>query len=148
MSLPAAFPIIGLPLFATFVLNVYQSMSVMSARKAAGVKYPTLYASEAEAAADFKKMKFNCAQRAHANTLESVPYILALFGYLGLFHPKVASAAQLLWVVGRFGYTRGYMTGNPEARLNNLTKISYIGLAILAFGTLGVSVQKTYSLFF
>ncbi|ODO01963.1 glutathione S-transferase [Cryptococcus wingfieldii CBS 7118] len=156
MSLPATFPIVGLPLFATFALNAspsyrhaaYQSMSVMSARTAAGVKYPTLYASEADAAADAKKMKFNCAQRAHANTLESAPYVLALFGFLSIFHPKIASIAQLLWVVGRVGYTRGYATGEPAKRINGLTKISYLGMAILLFGTLGVSAQKTYALFF
>jgi hypothetical protein len=46
------------------------------------VKYPNLYASDAEAQADPAKKVFNCVQRSHANTLEFVPYVLSLFGYL------------------------------------------------------------------
>lgn len=73
------------------------------ARKETGIKYPTLYVTDAEAQADLKKMvspaaaiplrvekgaerrvqRYNCTQRAHANTLESSPYILAFLGYLG-----------------------------------------------------------------
>ncbi|KGB77229.1 glutathione S-transferase [Cryptococcus deuterogattii 99/473] len=148
ITLPAAFPVVGIPLFATFALNTYQQILVSKARKESGVKYPTLYAPEAEAAVDARKMKFNCCQRAHANTLENVPYVLALFGFLSVFHPKVASAAMLMWIVGRFRYTAGYASGDPEKRINTIYKISYLGLFTLVFGTLGVAVQKSYSVLF
>lgn len=49
--------------------------------------------------------QFNCAQRAHQNTLESVPFILASTAFLGLFHPKAATAGALSWVFGRIFYT-------------------------------------------
>jgi glutathione S-transferase len=75
------------------------------ARNAAGVKYPALYASEAEAAADPKKHVFNCAQRAHAVTLEMLPGTLSLFGFLGCFHPVLATGSILVWVVSRFVFT-------------------------------------------
>ncbi|WVQ76364.1 hypothetical protein IAR50_006029 [Cryptococcus sp. DSM 104548] len=146
IALPPTFPIVGLPLAATFALNMYQILSASAFRKAAGVKYPAVYAPEAEAAVDFKKMKFNCAQRAHANTLEFTPFVLALFGYLSVFHPIVASVGQTLWVIGRIGYTRGYHTGTPGNRINLVNRLSWTGIAVLFFGTIVVSVQQTYAL--
>ncbi|OXC81754.1 glutathione S-transferase [Cryptococcus neoformans] len=148
ITLPPAFPVVGFPLFAVFILNTWQQVLVSKARKESGVKYPTLYAPEAEAAADAKKMKFNCCQRAHANTLENIPYVLALFGFLSVFHPKIASAAMLTWIIGRVKYTAGYASGDPEKRINAVYVISYIGLFTLVFGTLGVAVQKSYSVLF
>jgi len=61
---------------STAWLNGWQAFKVGSARKAAQVKYPQLYAEKAEAEADRLKMKFNCTQRAHQNTLESLPTML------------------------------------------------------------------------
>ncbi|WVQ80393.1 hypothetical protein IAT38_002498 [Cryptococcus sp. DSM 104549] len=147
-TLPPAFPIVGIPLAAVFALTSYQSMSVMSARKAAGVKYPNCYASAAEAEADPKKMKFNCAQRAHANTLENLPQTLALFGFLSLYHPKVASAALLVWCYARLAYTQGYATGDPSKRISITYQIGYLGLATIVFGAFGVAIQKSIPLFF
>ncbi|AAW46172.1 hypothetical protein CNBK1400 [Cryptococcus deneoformans B-3501A] len=148
ITLPAAFPVVGIPIFATFLLNTWQQILVMKARKESGVKYPTLYVPEAEAAADAKKMKFNCCQRAHANTLENIPYVLAFFGFLSVFHPKIASAAMLMWVIGRVQYTAGYASGDPAKRIGNIYRISYLGFFTLAFGTLGVAVQKSCSVLF
>lgn len=77
ITLPPAFPVVGIPLFATFALNASHSLSIVStrfakqltlrlqtyqqilvskARKESGIKYPTLYAPEAEAAVDARKM--------------------------------------------------------------------------------------------
>ncbi|KAL7418927.1 hypothetical protein Q5752_006611 [Cryptotrichosporon argae] len=145
--LPSEFPIVGLGLSAYLALNVFQMMKVSSARKVADVKYPNLYASDAEAAADPKKFAFNCAQRAHQNTLENAPWLLASFLYLSLFHPKFATGAFSTWVAGRFFYTVNYASGNPSARNAGVAKIAYLGLIPLVFGTWGVSLKKTYELF-
>ncbi|WVQ64736.1 uncharacterized protein L199_002903 [Kwoniella botswanensis] len=146
-TFPPAFPLVGLPIVAAMVLNGYQSHNVMKARKEAGVKYPTLYVTEAEANADPKKLKFNCAQRAHGNTLENIPYVLALFGYLSLFHPKLASIFFTHWIIGRFSYTAGYSGGNPSNRLSLLYKTSYIGFAGLFFGAAYVAITQSIPLF-
>lgn len=47
-------------------------MRVSAARKAANVKYPAMYATGEDQAS----IKFNCAQRAHYNTLENLPVFL------------------------------------------------------------------------
>lgn len=54
---------------------------------------------------------FNCAQRAHANTLEFLPTVLTFFAYLGCFHPKVATGSLVLWVLSRVSYT---VSGPPN----------------------------------
>ncbi|WVW81712.1 hypothetical protein I302_103708 [Kwoniella bestiolae CBS 10118] len=142
-TLPPAFPIVGLPIVGAMVLAGYQSNNVMKARKEAGVKYPTLYVSEAEANADPKKMRFNCAQRAHGNTLENIPYVLGMFGYFSLFHPKLASVFFTHWIIGRFSYTAGYSGGNPSGRMSLLYKSSYIGLLGLFLGSAYVAITKS-----
>ncbi|WRT63635.1 uncharacterized protein IL334_000558 [Kwoniella shivajii] len=147
ITLPPAFPVIGLPLVAAFALNAYQSTNVMKARKAAGVKYPTLYVTEAEANADPKKMAFNCAQRAHGNTLENIPYILGVFAFLSLYHPKIASGLFAHWIIGRFSYTAGYSTGNPSGRMSFIYKTSYIGLIGLFFGSAYVAITESIKVF-
>ncbi|WWC58041.1 uncharacterized protein I303_100576 [Kwoniella dejecticola CBS 10117] len=142
-TLPPAFPIVGLPLVGAFALNAFQQTRVMSARKAAGVKYPTLYVSEAEANADPKKMIYNCTQRAHGNTLENIPYMLALFGFLSLFHPKLASIFMSHWIVGRFSYTLGYSSGNPSGRMSFIYKTSYLSLFGLFLASGYVAITKS-----
>ncbi|WWC66912.1 uncharacterized protein I206_100819 [Kwoniella pini CBS 10737] len=141
--LPPAFPIVGLPLVGAFALNLFQQTRVMSARKEAGVKYPTLYVSEAEANADPKKMKFNCVQRAHGNTIENIPYMLALFGFLSVFHPKLATIFMSHLVIGRFSYTIGYSSGNPLGRMSLIYKSSYLSLFGLFLTSAYVAVVKS-----
>jgi len=74
--------------------------------------YPA-YADTAEAKANPAAMKFNCAQRAHQNTLESVPHTLLSILFAGLRYPTAATALGSLWVFGRLVYTMGYSTGDP-----------------------------------
>ncbi|KAK4685300.1 hypothetical protein P7C73_g4857, partial [Tremellales sp. Uapishka_1] len=146
--IPPAFPLVGLAVASTYALSAWQFIRVGGARKAAKVDYPNLYASDAEAKADPKKMVFNCHQRAHANTLESIPYILAMLLFLGFYHPKFASGSTALWVIGKIGYTIGYATGNPKKRTNPVSAISYFGLLGLFFGSIYVAGTKTYELYF
>lgn len=74
---------------------------------------------------------------AHANTLEAAPYFLfallfsgrcPLFALnnapyrtaysfvLGLYYPRAAAGLGAVWLVGRFLFTVGYATGQPERR--------------------------------
>ncbi|CAD6573247.1 MAG: hypothetical protein TREMPRED_000756 [Tremellales sp. Tagirdzhanova-0007] len=63
--LPPAFPIVGLGIAAAAVLNAWQQIKVVQIRGKAGVKYPTLYVTEAEADADPIKMNHGLAPVSH-----------------------------------------------------------------------------------
>lgn len=69
--------------YQSLSFQIWQSIRVGKARKMAGVNYPTMLVSEADAKADKKKHIYNCVQRSHGNTLENTPFILALTAYLG-----------------------------------------------------------------
>lgn len=99
----------------------------MAFRKSANVNYPTLYASEEEAAKDPKKKQYNCAQRAHQNTLENLPALLALTAYFGaclvlsmvMCHSTVFGYG-MVWQDGGvggggFSFARGIYTGERVA---------------------------------
>merc|ERR1712106_222686 len=94
---------------ATWALNIWQMMKVGGARKRLGVPYPEMYSE--------KQPLFNCYQRAHQNTLENIPLFLALLLISGLYFPKYAAGAGLVWVVGRVIYSYGYYTGKPKNRI-------------------------------
>ncbi|CAD6571429.1 MAG: hypothetical protein TREMPRED_000283 [Tremellales sp. Tagirdzhanova-0007] len=79
--LPPAFPVVGLGIAAAAILNAYQQILVGQIRAKAGVKYPTLYVTEAEANADPIKMN---------RGLAPVNYI----GFFGLFFATIGIAVQ------------------------------------------------------
>ncbi|KAL5533960.1 hypothetical protein ACEPAG_420 [Sanghuangporus baumii] len=99
---------------ATVFLNSYQMVNTARARKASGIPYPYAYAEKAEVASNSAAQKFNCAQRAHQNTLEHAPYVLYSLLVTGLKYPYLSAALGTPWVVGRFLYTRGYSSGDPK----------------------------------
>ncbi|KAG0237653.1 Microsomal glutathione S-transferase 3 [Actinomortierella wolfii] len=101
---------------STSFFVTYLGVQVGLQRKVANVPLPIMYADAAEAKADRKKHVFNCYQRAHQNTLESYQFYLALLLIGGLYHPLAATAGNVMWLLGRWLYARGYQTGNPEAR--------------------------------
>ncbi|ORY25156.1 hypothetical protein BCR39DRAFT_544780 [Naematelia encephala] len=147
ITLPADFSLVGLGVTAALLLNQWQQHLVVRARKTAGVRYPTLYATDAEAAADPKKQMYNCTQRANANTLESIPFILAEYGFLSIFYPKAALAFLGLYLLGRVSYTINYAKGEPLKRNKGLAPVSYIGLAGLMFGSAGIAVVRSLAAF-
>jgi len=120
---------------STFFLCIYQMINVSGARKKSGVKYPYLYAEKAEAEKNFEAMKFNCAQRAHANTLENLPHILLMTMIGGLYFPVSSAVACTLWTVGRVFYTINYSAGDPSKRNSGPAAVSTLGqLGLLVLG--------------
>ena len=102
--------------------NMYGAFTVVSARKKYGVKYPKMYADgnskDAEA--------FNCAQRAHQNTLEGLPITAINMLACGTVYPLTSAALGAVWSVGRIFYIHGYSTKGPEGRMVGAL-ISHLG---------------------
>ncbi|KAJ3270712.1 hypothetical protein HDV01_007468 [Terramyces sp. JEL0728] len=105
-----------LALIATQFVLIYLGMQVYDARKVANVPYPNLYASGEEAEKDRKKHVFNCTQRGHHNTLESIPSFLILFGISSIEYPKLAALSGVGYLVSRIIYAIGYSSGIPDRR--------------------------------
>ena len=85
----------------------------MQARKKYGVKYPNLYAPPGHK----NEEAFNCAQRAHQNTVESQALFLVELVVVGLFYPLFAATCGALYSVGRILYGYGYAKNGPDGRL-------------------------------
>ncbi|KAI8066772.1 hypothetical protein BC940DRAFT_301514 [Gongronella butleri] len=112
---------------------VWLSAGVGSARKAAGVPYPYMYAEQSAADKDPKKNMFNCAQRAHQNTLEAFPVMTTFLLIGGLGHPELSAGAGAVYFLGRVFYALGYRTGDPKKRSRGF--FSYLGLLTLLYTT-------------
>ncbi|KAK5669891.1 hypothetical protein QVD99_004267 [Batrachochytrium dendrobatidis] len=123
---------------ALFVTSL--GIRVGAARRAAKVPYPYMYAEVAAAEKDPAKYKFNCAQRAHQNTLEGYPVFLMLLGISAIEHPMYAVASGIVWIVGKHLYAQGYCTGDPDKRVRGA--FSYLGLLTL----LGISIKTAITL--
>ncbi|EIE90138.1 hypothetical protein G6F46_006711 [Rhizopus delemar] len=92
------------------------TIKVGKARKAANVPYPYAYAEQSQAEKDPLKHIFNCAQRAHQNSLEIFPIYSTLLLIGGLKYPCISSAAGLVFLAGRAVYASNYSTGKVEKR--------------------------------
>jgi uncharacterized membrane protein YecN with MAPEG domain len=79
--------------------------------------------------------KLNLAQRAHYNALESFPMALSLVLTSGLFTPIPSAIAGVLYSVGRYMYSTGYVAKGPWGRYPG----AYIALCPL-IGLLGVNL--------
>ncbi|KAH9964219.1 hypothetical protein BC827DRAFT_57497 [Russula dissimulans] len=110
---------VGFAWIAASVLSVaavlqWQTTVVGGARKRARIPYPQAYADKTEQEASKEAMVFNCAQRAHQNTLENVPVIVLTTLIGGLHYPIPAAAGCALWSLARIIYTVRYTTGEPR----------------------------------
>lgn len=91
------------------ILNTVHATNTGKYRKAASIPYPIAYApsSRTDAAAH----QFNCAQRAHANYIETQPSFLIALAFAGLRFPALAGGLGVAWCVARFMYMQGYSQG-------------------------------------
>ncbi|KAG7087680.1 hypothetical protein E1B28_013628 [Marasmius oreades] len=145
LQIPEGLPLVGASLLSTIILLTYQASKVGRARKAANVQYPQMYAEKAEESASLEARKFNCAQRAHQNTLESLPIVYLSTVLTAIKYPKLAAGLLAGWSVSRFIFTRGYATGDPQKRANG-ARFSFIfqfGLYGASFAVVG-SGLRTY----
>ncbi|KAK7042323.1 hypothetical protein R3P38DRAFT_313258 [Favolaschia claudopus] len=130
-------------LLSTVFLLTWQTIQVSKYRKLAGVPYPRLYAEKAEMDTSPAAVKFNCVQRAHANTLENIPTVYLMTILVGIKAPVVAASALGAWVISRIAYTNGYASGNPAQRHNLIGRLTYLPSTLTLF--LG-SIWSVYNL--
>ncbi|KAG9127389.1 hypothetical protein FRC07_014334 [Ceratobasidium sp. 392] len=135
ITLPEHYGYVALAAISTAYLSVWQTTFVTKGRKRSGIKYPQMYAEQAQVEKDPEALKFNCAQRAHQNTLESLPHVLLFIPFLGLRRPILAASLGAAWTFGRILYTLGYTTGDPAKRNSRGGIISSIALFGLLFST-------------
>jgi len=130
ITLPAGYSLVIGTVVSMGWMHTWQMLRVLFARRAAGIKYPQLYAEKSEAEESPAAMIFNCAQRAHMNTLENTPHVLMGILFTGLKLPYIAAGLGASWVTGRIIYTLCYTSNGPERRL--LSAFSQMGLLIAA----------------
>ncbi|KAH7920361.1 membrane-associated proteins in eicosanoid and glutathione metabolism [Leucogyrophana mollusca] len=135
--LPSEYAYVGAGLLSTVWLLGWQVVVVGGHRKASGIKYPQLYAEKAEVQASKEALRFNCAQRAHQNTIEHMPLIIISTLITGVKYPLLAGAAAGFWSFSRVLYTLGYTTGDPAKRNTRgglLGEVSVVGKSCLLLG--------------
>ena len=133
ITLPENYGYVVLAATSTGFLTLLQFILVSSGRKKAGIKYPQMYAEKAEMDKSFEAVKFNCAQRAHGNTLEFLPHVLFFTTFLGLRYPTLAASLGATWTGARVLYTLGYVTGDPAKRNTRggaISTVAYFGLLL------------------
>ncbi|KAF7366488.1 hypothetical protein MSAN_00906000 [Mycena sanguinolenta] len=143
ITVPEGTSYVAASLLSSVFLLTWQGIKVSGARKEANIAYPRLYAEKAEMEASPAALKFNCVQRAHANTLENIASIYAMTFLTALTSPPVAAGALASWVASRVFYTNGYATGDAASRHNTLVRLTYIP-AMLTL--LGGSIYSVYGL--
>jgi len=116
INLPAGSSWVAASLFAIVPVLQYQFFVVARWRKKAGIAYPQMYAEKAEQEASKDAKIFNCAQRAHQNTLENLPIIVLSTLLSAIRYPTYAAVGCGIWSFSRIVYTLGYSTGVPRRR--------------------------------
>lgn len=133
---PEGFSYVAAGFLSTWVLQLYQFVLVARYRRAADIKYPQMYAEKAEVEKSVAALKFNCMQRAHQNTLESIPTVYLGTILTALQFPKIAAFLITFWSVNRVIYTQGYITGDPAKRTRGgLGLVCQVALLLLSVYT-------------
>jgi len=148
VTLPNGVEYLGASLLLPMYLLLGQHTIVSQFRRRAGIAYPNVYAEKAVAEKSLDAMKFNCAQRAHQNTLENIPFVYVLAIGFGLKYPILAAYTVVAWVIGRIGYTRGYITGIPGKRLGLWYVLSTAATVAQLLGSTYVAASAVYSTLF
>ncbi|PVG03507.1 membrane-associated proteins in eicosanoid and glutathione metabolism [Serendipita vermifera] len=116
ITLPKEYAFVAASAVATGILTGWQGIVVGQWRKKSGIKYPQVYAEVSQAKENHNAHIFNCAQRAHANTLEHISTVLVALLWSGIRYPRTAAGMGAAWILGRILYTQGYVSGNPNGR--------------------------------
>ena len=72
--------------------------------------------------------EFNCAQRAHQNTLESLPFFIINLIFAVIWYHVEAASFGLVFLVARVIYTVGYIHFGPKWRIP--------GVVLTVFGSI------------
>ncbi|EGS17315.1 glutathione S-transferase-like protein [Thermochaetoides thermophila DSM 1495] len=139
VTVPDEYGYVLLAATSTFFVNTLHAILTVTARKAAGQKYPIAYASNEVAEKDRKAYLFNCAQRAHANFTENLTPFLGALLIGGLKYPDAAAGLGATWSLCRAAYAIGYSKKGPEGRVIGGTIASLSDL-ILKFMALSAGV--------
>ncbi|KAH6916930.1 hypothetical protein BKA70DRAFT_1250951 [Coprinopsis sp. MPI-PUGE-AT-0042] len=128
VTLPKDFQFVGAALGSTAWLLFMHYRITKVKRAKAGIEYPQAYATKEQEENSLDARIFNCAQRAHQNTLEHLPNVFVTTIIAGLSFPKTAAVGALLWTIGRVSYTQGYVTGDPKKRVSKLYSIGSVAM--------------------
>ncbi|KAJ7757075.1 hypothetical protein B0H16DRAFT_1537943 [Mycena metata] len=124
-SVPAGTGYVAGAILSTVFLFVYQIRLTSKWRRISGIEYPRAYADKEEMNANPNAVVFNCAQRAHQNTIENIIAIYPMTLITSIKHPYITAAAVGLWTLSRLSYTRGYVTGDPQKRYTFISVLHY-----------------------
>ena len=115
----------------TALIERWMSIRVGLARREFGISYPAMMAE----GTDENALKFNCTQRAHQNTLETLPLAVMCQALMGLSYPITAAVLGVSWAIGRIIYANGYSSGDPKKRIpgSAVAGIFYLCLIIGCF---------------
>ncbi|KAG8931956.1 hypothetical protein FRC02_001836 [Tulasnella sp. 418] len=97
ITLPDQYGYVALATASFFWLTQWQGLNVSKYRKLAKIPYPQAYADKAQQEASKEALQFNCAQRAHQNTLETLPIVMATTLFTGIKYPIFAASTALAW---------------------------------------------------
>ncbi|KAL7899099.1 ER glutathione S transferase [Trichoderma sp. SZMC 28014] len=102
---------------SAFFINSLHMARTTKFRKASGIAYPNAYASHEQAEKDPKAYKFNCAQRAHTNYIESLVPAVGSLLIAGLNFPVASAIFGAVWSLSRVVYLYGYTSdAGPKGR--------------------------------
>ncbi|KAG9045469.1 hypothetical protein FS837_006250 [Tulasnella sp. UAMH 9824] len=139
--LPDSYGYVALAACSMAWLNFAQANVVGSKRKAAKIPYPQMYADKAQQEASKEAYAFNCAQRAHGNTLEYLPTTLFALLFAGLRYPMFAAYAGASVTVGRILYSVGYIRSGPQGRYGLGGGLATLGSIVLYVGSTWAALQ-------
>ncbi|KAH6636857.1 hypothetical protein F5144DRAFT_568953 [Chaetomium tenue] len=135
ITLPSDYGYVLLATTSTFFVNIVHGFLTSRTRKAAGIKYPTSYASAEVAEKDPRAYAFNCAQRAHNNFTENLTPFLGALLVAGLKYPVFAASLGGAWSFARVLFAVGYTSNGPQGRivgsaLGSLINLTLIGTSV------------------
>ncbi|KAF9066750.1 hypothetical protein BDP27DRAFT_1404206 [Rhodocollybia butyracea] len=140
-------PYVGAALLSSAFLVTAQIVIVGRRRAAAGIHAPQLYAENAQVEKSVHALRLNCAQRAHLNTLEYIPFLYLTTCITACKYPILAASLCGSWVFARIFYTRGYVSEKPSKRFwgAETSVAALIGLVLSATYTVGEAVMAELS---